>query len=134
CACPDASRLKECSLNRKKGTTMRTFEKLKCGLAVLAMFAVLVVVQPSLSAAPSPQDAKHNHSEMNVFAPATLVQKVRQATQQFLDVNNAVAAQYGPFLGCVSGPDHGAMGIHYVNSTLVGDGRIDSSKPEALIY
>jgi hypothetical protein len=113
---------------------MRTFEKLKCSLAVLAMFTVLVVVQPSLSAAPSPQEAKHNHSEMNTFAPATLVQKVRQATQQFLDVNNAVAAQYGPFLGCVSGPDHGAMGIHYVNGTLVGDGLIDSSKPEALIY
>jgi hypothetical protein len=67
-------------------------------------------------------------------APAKLVQVVRDATRPFLDVNAAVAAGYGPFLGCVSGPDHGAMGIHYVNGPLVGDGEIDASKPEALIY
>ena len=53
---------------------------------------------------------------------------------QYIDVNNATAAGYGPFLGCVSGPDHGAMGIHYVNGGLVGDGEIDASHPEALIY
>ena len=26
------------------------------------------------------------------------------------------------------------MGIHYVNGELVGDGKIDASRPEALIY
>jgi hypothetical protein len=67
-------------------------------------------------------------------APAALVQAVRQATQQFLDVNNARPAGYGPAFGCVSGPDHGAMGIHYVNGALVGDGEIDVQHPEALIY
>jgi hypothetical protein len=41
-----------------------------------------------------------------------LVQLVRAATQQYLDVNNATAAGYSPILGCVTGPDHGAMGIH----------------------
>jgi hypothetical protein len=66
--------------------------------------------------------------------PAELVREVRQATQQFLDVNNAGAAGYGPAFGCVTGPDHGAMGIHYVNGTLVGDGQIDVAHPEALIY
>ena len=54
--------------------------------------------------------------------PAKLVQDVREATKQFIDVNNAARAGYGPAFGCVSGPDHGAMGIHYVNGTLVGDG------------
>ena len=63
-----------------------------------------------------------------------LVQQVRTATQQFINVNNAVAAGYSPAFGCVSGPDHGAMGIHYVNGTLVGDGQIDVLHPEALIY
>lgn len=67
-------------------------------------------------------------------APAALVQAVREATQQFLDVNNAGPAGYGPAFGCVSGPDHGAMGIHYVNGALVGDGEIDVAHPEALIY
>ena len=67
-------------------------------------------------------------------APAKLVQDVREATAQFLDVNNAVVAGYGPAFGCVSGPDHGAMGIHYVDGQLVGDGEIDVMHPEALIY
>ena len=66
--------------------------------------------------------------------PAKLVQEVREATRQFLDVNSAGPAGYGPAFGCVSGPDHGAMGIHYINGTLVGDGEIDVAHPEALIY
>jgi hypothetical protein len=67
-------------------------------------------------------------------APAVLVEKVREATRQFFNVNNARLAGYAPAFGCVSGPDHGAMGIHYVNGTLVGDGEIDVENPEALIY
>jgi hypothetical protein len=67
-------------------------------------------------------------------SPARLVHLVRQYTRQFIDVNNAGPAGYGPAFGCVSGPDHGAMGIHYVNGALVGDGEIDVSHPEALIY
>ena len=66
--------------------------------------------------------------------PAKLVQDVRNATKQFLDVNNATAAGYAPVFGCVSGTDHGAMGIHYVNGTYLGDGLINVNQPEALIY
>jgi hypothetical protein len=62
-----------------------------------------------------------------------LVQIVRQATKQYLDINNAIAAGYGPFLGCVSGSDHGAMGIHYVNPSLL-NGTINATQPQALIY
>jgi hypothetical protein len=62
-----------------------------------------------------------------------LVQMVREATKQYLDVNNAVKDGYEPFLGCVSGSDHGAMGIHYVNGNLL-NGTIDVSHPQALIY
>jgi hypothetical protein len=63
-----------------------------------------------------------------------LVQTVRNATKQYVNnVNAATAAGYGPVLGCVSGPDHGAMGIHYVNSSLV-NGPIDPTHPQALIY
>lgn len=67
-------------------------------------------------------------------APAVLVEKVREATRPFLNVNNAGPAGYAPAFGCVSGPDHGAMGIHYVNGGLIGDGEIDLEHPEALIY
>jgi hypothetical protein len=62
-----------------------------------------------------------------------LVQMVRDATKQYLDVNNAIKDGYEPFLGCVSGSDHGAMGIHYVNGNLL-NGTIDVAHPQALVY
>ncbi len=65
--------------------------------------------------------------------PSKLVQMVREATKQYLDINNAVKDGYQPFLGCVSGSDHGAMGIHYVNGNLL-NGTIDVAHPQALIY
>ncbi|HEU4370039.1 MAG TPA: hypothetical protein VFV05_17595 [Methylomirabilota bacterium] len=68
-------------------------------------------------------------------APATgLVEEVRRATERFKDVAAATAAGYAPFLGCVSGPQEGAMGLHYVNNALVGDGLLDLQRPEALMY
>jgi len=66
--------------------------------------------------------------------PATLVEAVRRATERFKDVAVAQAAGYGLFHGCVSGPQEGAMGIHFVNGDLVGDGELDPAQPEALIY
>jgi len=83
---------------------------------------------------PSTGDGFGHDQSDHEHASARLVQLVRDATRQFMDVDAATAAGYGPFLGCVSGPDHGAMGIHYVNGSLVGDGQIDASAPEALIY
>lgn len=78
---------------------------------------------------PVPAAAQHGaHGDDN------LVQIVRDVTRPFQDVNAAVAAGYGKFLGCVSGPQEGAMGVHYVNGPLVGDGQIDANKPEALMY
>jgi hypothetical protein len=65
---------------------------------------------------------------------APLVEEVRRATQLFGDVAAATAAGYAPFLGCVSGPQEGAMGIHYVNGDLVNDGELDVRRPEALMY
>jgi hypothetical protein len=62
-----------------------------------------------------------------------LVQHVRNATQQYLDVNNAIAAGYAPLYGCVSGSDHGAMGVHYLNGNLI-NGTINVAQPQALIY
>ena len=64
----------------------------------------------------------------------TLVEEVRRVTARFSDPAAAVTAGYAPFLGCVSGPQEGAMGLHYVNGTLVGDGVIDAQQPEALMY
>jgi len=97
-------------------------------LTGIAAGMVMVVAPGSLANADQQAHAAHTS------VPAKLVEDVRNATRQFLDVNAATAAQYQPFLGCVNGPEHGAMGIHYVNGDLVADGEIDVSRPEALIY
>ena len=63
-----------------------------------------------------------------------LVRIVRESTRRFHDVNQAEAEGYHLLFGCVSGPDDGAMGLHYVNLDLVGDGVLDPRRPEIVIY
>ena len=67
------------------------------------------------------------------YASPELVQVVRTATEKYVDVNAAVNAGYHPVLGCVSGADHGAMGVHYLNGSLL-NGTVDATQPQALIY
>jgi hypothetical protein len=101
----------------------------------LTLFSGVMACATLLAAdGPAPQEAEHSHAAHGQAAPAKLVQLVRDATKQFVNVNAATAAGYQPFLGCVSGPDHGAMGNHYVNGALVGAGVLDASRPEVLIY
>jgi hypothetical protein len=73
---------------------------------------------------------RHGHGR----ASNELVAAVRAATARFHDVAVAEAEGYAPMFGCVSGPDWGAMGLHYVNLTLVADGVLDPSRPEIVIY
>jgi hypothetical protein len=101
-------------------------------LAVLSSLAVAGPLFAQVAAAPNdPTEAHANHEHS---APAKLIEIVRDATRYFRDVNAATAANYQPLFGCVSGPDHGAMGVHYINLSLYGDGKIDASRPEAIIY
>src|SRR5436305_8361813 len=65
---------------------------------------------------------------------SALVKIVREATERFKDVSVARSEGYALQFGCVSGPDSGAMGLHYVNGTLVGSGVIDATRPQIVIY
>ena len=67
-------------------------------------------------------------------APPNLVRIVRQATERFTDVNAAIAAGYAPAFDCVTGPDMGAMGVHYLNGALVSGGQLNATEPQALSY
>ena len=78
--------------------------------------------------------AQHAMEQDSTSSTPNLVKLVRTGTRQYVDVNAATAAGYAPFLGCVAGQDHGAMGVHYVNGTLLGAGAIDAAHPQALIY
>lgn len=64
-----------------------------------------------------------------------LVQVVRDVTGQFRDDPRlAEGANYFLGFGCVSGGDFGAMGLHYINMELVGDGEINPYKPEIILF
>jgi hypothetical protein len=67
-------------------------------------------------------------------AAATLVETVRQATERFHNVEEATAAGYMDVQNCVSGPEEGAMGVHFANAELIGDGALDAARPELLVY
>ena len=74
------------------------------------------------------------HEAHGADAPPSLVEAVRQATDVYRDVGNTSGGGYGPALGCVSGPEEGAMGVHYVNPQLLQDNQLVPETPEALIY
>ena len=70
-----------------------------------------------------------NHTTMR----RPLLDAVRQATERFRDVNDALAAGYVKNGGCVSGPEQGAMGVHFAKPALF-DGTVDVEQPEVLVY
>ena len=97
--------------------------------AIVTHSLALVFGAAMLVATPMTAAAQHDHA-----APNGLVKKVREITEQYKDVAIAKASGYALAFGCVSGPDSGAMGLHYVNMPLVTDGEIDASKPEIILY
>src|SRR5713101_2649734 len=92
----------------------------------LALLSALVL----MNVCPSPARAQDGHSHTPTQQPDkltpeqqtkanALVKTVRASTERFKDVSVAIAEGYALQFGCVSGPDEGAMGLHYVNSSLV---------------
>jgi hypothetical protein len=96
----------------------------------------LVMTAPLFAAGDaSTSDAgQSDHLTHTNHSSPQLVRLVREHTRQFLDVNEALAAGYAPAFGCVSGPNEGAMGVHYIHDKYVKDDEIDATRPEALIY
>ena len=65
---------------------------------------------------------------------SVLLKAVRETTERFKDVRVAENDGYRLEFGCVSGDDFGAMGLHYVNDTLVGNGIVDVNRPQIVLY
>ena len=106
--------------------------------ALVVGVATLVTLHPSAARA----QATHDHPAA-VAGAGTLAQEgqsgalikvVREATERYQDVEVAKADGYALQFGCVSGSDSGAMGMHFVNGALVGDGELDPTRPEIVIY
>jgi hypothetical protein len=103
------------------------------GYSVLSL--VLMSLCPLLARA---QDV-HSHPTTTQNEPtqdqqSALLRSVRGATERFKDVKVAENAGYRLEFGCVSGDDFGAMGLHYVNDTLVGNGIVDVNQPQIVLY
>jgi len=72
-------------------------------------------------------------AESNEVA-SPLVGKVRAATAPFKDINVALSQGFVRATPCVSGPNAGAMGVHFVLPARIAGGVLSADQPEALIY
>jgi hypothetical protein len=66
--------------------------------------------------------------------PTPLIDKVHNATAKYVDLNAALADGFVPATPCVSGPDTGAMGVHFVLPSRISSGVLNAEYPQALIY
>jgi hypothetical protein len=119
-------------MDRKKNSTIEP--KPFAARFSYAMFALVLIAVSSLRALG--QDA-HTHMAQEqelTAAQKTLIQIVRDSTERFKDVSVAEREGYALQFGCVSGPDSGAMGLHFVNGALVNAGVLDPTRPPIVIY
>jgi hypothetical protein len=100
--------------------------------------AVMILAGGFASAAvaeePVDMSKHHFHDGFSSMGMAPLVDKVRIATAHYLDINVAKNEGWVAATPCVSGPTSGAMGVHFVLPSRLGDGVANASEPEALIY
>jgi hypothetical protein len=68
------------------------------------------------------------------------IQRLRDVTDKYHSLTVATNHQYGELfdvngISCIQDDmGMGAMGVHYVKGALVGDGKINADRPEALLY
>jgi hypothetical protein len=103
-------------------------------LVVLFILATTVFSSGSSALTATATPAPEAEAAASAAPAPSLAETVRQSTAAYQELQTAQDAGYGLLHGCVSGPTGGAMGIHYANGDLVGDGAIDVAQPEALIY
>jgi hypothetical protein len=63
-----------------------------------------------------------------------IIEKVREATEQFKNINVAKSEGWVQATPCVSGPDHGAMGVHFVMPSRINGNIPSADAPQASIY
>lgn len=78
--------------------------------------------------------AGHNHGGGENAITAPLVNKVRHATRRYFDINVALGEGWVQATPCVSGPNEGAMGVHFIKPERLHDGLLKADEPELLIY
>jgi hypothetical protein len=116
--------------------TMKSILRLIHFIAIGTLL-VGTTVAGAQTASPERAAPDTEHSRETSFSRSSrspLVDEVRAATARFVDINVAVAEGWMRGTPCVSGPNSGAMGVHFLLPSRVGDGVLKPSEPEALIY
>jgi hypothetical protein len=105
-----------------------------------SVVAVALLLSGSVSRALAQTDHDHaataEQQEQTIDQKAranALVKIVRQVTAGF-QTPDTLPQEYQLVLGCVSGGDFGAMGLHFLNMSLAGDGEVDKYAPEIVLY
>src|SRR2546429_5749360 len=96
----------------------------------VAAAGVVLLTSQAANASASPAHATHNSHGLAAL---------RAATAKYHSLARAEHNGYGLLtdvngISCIAEPDMGAMGHHYVKSSLVADPAIVATKPEALVY
>jgi hypothetical protein len=100
----------------------------------LISFALAAVA--ATAAADTFADYGHDHDpeHSQVRRDSPLVQEVYAANARFKNINVALAEGWVQATPCVSGPDFGAMGVHFVHQDRISQALLDPKQPESLIY
>ncbi len=120
-------------MNRKWLATQLRRCSTAAAVVVMTAVASQAMAQDEHSHGGAPQPPQRRTREQT-RQDAALVQAVRDATARFQSSGVAEREGYALQFGCVSGSDYGAMGLHYVNGTFVGDNVINLEQPEIVLY
>ena len=107
---------------------MNMFRRL---LPVLPLLAISLI---AAGGRPSYADQSPQNASQTITAHSPLIDKVRAATARFKDINVATSEGWVQGTPCVSGPDTGAMGVHFVMPSRINNFVLQADQPQALIY
>ena len=106
---------------------------MKNSVAKFLQLATLALLVAGLHSPVRAQGGTPPPDGSDTSAQGALIRAVRESTAKFKDVH-AASPDYVLTFGCVTGPDAGAMGLHYVNFDLFTKGILDPARPTILIY
>ena len=115
------------------------------GALAFAAALTSTVGLPSLCTAQTLAQTSQSHataSQNQQLTPSQgeLLRIVRESTERFKNVSVAESEGYKLVFGCVTGPDAGAMGLHYLKQEflnsppITASGELDPRRPQIVIY
>ena len=105
------------------------------GALAARLLCMAMVIGVSVGASAMQPSIGHEHASPTSGANASpLVLKVREATGRYKDINIALGEGWVQATPCVSGPNDGAMGVHFLKPERLHDGVLKAEEPEMLIY